>query len=49
MNTLTPEETDELLEREDITVFPSIYACSAYEMKLNTSAYDQLVQVFYNL
>lgn len=49
MNTLTTEESDELMAREDMCIFPSLYAASAYEMELNTSAYDQLVQAFYNL
>ncbi len=47
--TLTFEETAELLDRDDVTVFPSLYAASAYETELNMNAYDQLVQVFYNL
>lgn len=47
--TLSPDETAELLDRDDVTVFPSLYAASAYEGELNTNAYDQLVQAFYNL
>ena len=46
---LSSEETDEVLGREDMTVFPSLYALSAYDMELNTSTYDLLVQAFYNL
>lgn len=49
MNTLTIEETDELMDREDMCCFPSLYAMFAYDMELNTSPYDQLVQAFYNL
>lgn len=49
MNTLTTEETDELMAREDMCIFPSVYAASAYEMELYTSPYDQMVQAFYNL
>ena len=49
MNTLTTEETNELLDRDDISLFPSVYALSAYETNLNASAYDLLVQAFYNL
>lgn len=49
MNTLSSDEQGELLDREDISVFPSVYALSAYETNLNASAYDLLVQAFYNL
>lgn len=49
MRTLSSDETAELLDRDDVTVFPSIHAASAYEKELNTSAYDQMVQAFYNL
>ena len=47
--TLSSDETAELLDRDDVTVFPSLYAVSAYERELDTSAYDLLVQAFYNL
>lgn len=47
--TLSSDETAELLDRDDVTVFPSLYAAIAYERELNTSTYDQLVQAFYNL
>ena len=46
---LSAEETNELLDRDDVSIFPSLYACSAYETELYTSAYDLLVQAFYNL
>ena len=49
MNTLTAEEIDELMARDDMCIFPSIYAASAYETELNTSPYDRMVQAFYNL
>ena len=46
---LTTEEADELMDREDMSFFPSLYAMSAYDMELNANTYDQLVQAFYNL
>lgn len=46
---LSSEETDELLSRDDFSLFPSLYAITAYEGELNSGAYDQLVQAFYNL
>ena len=49
MNTLTPDEFDELMDRGDMTVFPSTYAISAYEAQLVYTAYDLMVQAFYNL
>ena len=49
MMTLSPDETAELLDRDDVTVFPSLYAACAYEGELNANAYDQVVQAFYNL
>lgn len=49
MNTLTSEEQEELMDRDDISVFPSLYAVSAYETNLNAGAYDLVVQAFYNL
>jgi len=48
MNTLTTEETDELMDRKDMCYFPSLHAMFAYDMQLNTSPYDQLVQACYN-
>lgn len=46
---LSSEETDELLSRDDFSLFPSLYAISAYEGELNLDPYDQVVQAFYNL
>lgn len=46
---LSVEETNELLDRDDMRVFPSLYAISEYETELYMSAYDLMVQTIYNL
>ena len=46
---LSVEETNELLGRDDMRVFPSLYAISEYETELYMSAYDLMVQTIYNL
>lgn len=49
MNTLTTDEFNELLAQDGVSVFPSLYALSAYETDLNVTTYDRVVQMIYNL
>ena len=44
---LTPEETHELLDREDISVFPSFDAHLAYSTRYDETPLDSLVRAYY--
>ena len=47
MMILSTEETEELLDRDDITVYPSLYAHLAYATRDDETPLDTLVRAYY--
>lgn len=47
MITLTTEEQDELMERDDMSVHSSLYAYSAYWARYDETPLDSLVRSYY--
>jgi hypothetical protein len=47
MMTLSTEEVNELMERDDIAVYDSLYAHLAYESRCDETPVDTLVRLYY--
>lgn len=45
--TLSTEEVNELMERDDITVYDSLYAHLAYAARCDETPVDTLVRLYY--
>ena len=47
MMKLSPDEVNELMERDDIAVYDSLYARLAYESRCDETPVDTLVRMYY--